>query len=286
MSHRSTTRTVHTADGVVVGVAHRPFFPDLYHRFLVASWWAALGGIVGAFLVANAIFACAFGLAGGVDGVHSALDAYAFSVQTMATIGYGGMSPRTPVAHIVVIGESVFGLLFTALSTGLVFAKFTRTPASIRFATSTVISRMNGLPTLLFRVGNERDGLVVDVHARLILFRTETTQEGVAWYRQIAVPLDKEWTPALTRSWNLMHTITEQSPLFGLDAAELARLEVEFVLSLTGLDQTTMQPVHAMQRYTDGQVKFGTRFADMVAIQADGKYVLDMARFDDVVGVE
>lgn len=47
-------------------------------------------------------------------------------------------------------------LVLTALATGLVFAKFSRPTARIFFARNATIHPFNGVPTLVFRVGNER----------------------------------------------------------------------------------------------------------------------------------
>jgi inward rectifier potassium channel len=201
----------------------------------------------------------------------------------MATIGYGGMAPVTVAAHILVIVEAVFGLLFTALSTGLVFAKFTLAPSSVVFARRATISAMNGVPTLAFRVSNERGNLIVDATARVVLVRTETTAEGVRWYRMLDLKLQRDWMPAVSRGWSMLHTIDASSPLYGATLAILARDEVEFVVSLNGLDQTTLQPTHSIKRFGDDDVQFGYRHADMTSINAEGVFVMDVRQFDETV---
>jgi len=270
---------------IVVGGARIPLFRNLYHRFLEVSWGAALGAIVVTFLAMNAFFGAAYLELGGVANARpgSFFDAYMFSVQTLATIGYGTMYPQTVVANLLVASEAVLGLLLTAVSTGLVFAKFTLARPMIDFAHQAVVAPMNGVPTLVIRIGNMRDNAIVEATARVTMIRTERTAEGTTWYRTLDLALARERTPALSRSWNVLHAIDERSPLHGADAQTLAQDEVEIIVSLTGIDETSLQPVHARKRYVDRDVRFGMRYADMLTIREDGAVVIDLARFHEIV---
>jgi inward rectifier potassium channel len=270
---------------IIVGAPAVPLFRNLYHVFLRAPWWQALGGIVVAYLSINVLFGAVYFAIGGIANMRegSFFDAFVFSVQTIATIGYGSMAPATAAANVVVIMEAVVGLLITAVSTGLVFAKFTLAAPMIRFARNAVIATQNGKPTLVIRLGNMRGNFIVEATARVSIIRTERTSEGEIWYRMVDVPLTRDRTPALTRSWSLLHVVDEKSPLFGADQEALKRDEVEVIVSLMGVDDTSMQQVHARKRYVDTEVLFGRRYADMLSARADGKLVLDVERFDDVI---
>jgi inward rectifier potassium channel len=272
---------------VIVGGATMPLFRNVYHRFLQAKWSVALGAIIATFLAINTLYGALYFATGSVANARpdSFFDAFMFSVQTLATIGYGMMVPQTVLANVFVASEAVVGLLLTAISTGLVFAKFTLSPAMIDFAHQAVITPMNGVPTLMIRLGNMRDNAIVEATARVSLFRTEVTAEGTTWYRTLDLPLARERTPALSRSWYILHPIEERSPLHGATAESLKRDEVEIIVSLTGIDETSMQPVHARKRYVDEQILFGVRYADMLSTRADGTLVLDVARFHEVVSV-
>src|SRR5207237_4930059 len=113
----------------------------------------------------------------------SFLDAFFFSVQTMGTIGYGALSPETPGANAVVVVESITGLTLTALATGLVFAKVSLSTARVVFSPEAVICPRNGVPTLMFRMSNQRGNQIVGAHIRVALGRTEKTAEGEPFYR-------------------------------------------------------------------------------------------------------
>jgi inward rectifier potassium channel len=214
----------------------------------------------------------------------SFLDAYAFSVQTLGTIGYGTMSPETRAAQALVTLESVSALLFTALSTGLLFAKFSQPVGRVAFATYATIAPMDGVPTLMIRVGNERANAIVDAQVRLVVMRTVKTREGVTFYRMEDLAPRRDRTPAMNRSWTVMHALDERSPLHGATPESLARDETELMVSLVGVDDTSYQPVHARAIYENHQILFGARHADVLSETPDGNVVLDVRRFDEVVG--
>jgi inward rectifier potassium channel len=268
----------------VIGAQHL-YFRDAYHAFLRITWRAALAGIVVFYLGLNALFALAFMLSDGVANAAqgSFVDAYYFSIQTMGTIGYGAMYPTGTAANVLVILESVSGLLITAVVTGLVFAKFSHPTARLVFCHSAVISPMNGVPTLMFRVGNERSNQIIDAHIRVVLMRTELTQEGTTFYRMYDLTLARERALALSRSMTVMHPITEQSPLFGQTPEMLRAAEVEIHISVMGLDDTSLQPVHAQSVYSDGAIVWGARLADVLSEEANGDVVLDLHKFHEIV---
>jgi inward rectifier potassium channel len=139
----------------VIGDRRRPL-RDLYHGIMALSWPATIVFIAGGFLVANAVFALAYFVAGGVAHAvpGSFADSFFFSVQTMGTIGYGAMYPESFTANVLVVVETIVGLTLLALATGLVFAKFSHPTARVMFTREAVISPVNGVPTLMFRIGN------------------------------------------------------------------------------------------------------------------------------------
>jgi inward rectifier potassium channel len=152
---------------------------DFYHGLLRLSWATTFVVIAGGFLAANACFALLFMASGGVANARpgSFADAFYFSVQTMGTIGYGAMHPQSTSANLLVVILSIVGLVVTALATGLVFSKFSRPTARGVFTRQAVITLMDKLPTLMFRLGNERGNQIVDVQFRVVLTRTEHTAE-------------------------------------------------------------------------------------------------------------
>ncbi len=263
-------------------------FHDLYHLLLTVRWWAALLAIVGGYLALNGLFAIVYMLVGGVTNVErgSFVDSFFFSVQTMGTIGYGVMAPETRAANAVVVLESVTGLIVTALATGLVFVRFSRVRTKVRFASRVAIGPVEGVPNLMIRVGNERRAQIVDVSYRLSITRTLTTKEGVTMYRAEQLSLVHDRSPFLASAMMMRHVIDASSPL-SLDTPEtLLDSEAEIIASLSGTDETSLQPVHARAVWATSDAVFGARLADVMSEPSPDRMVLDLRRFHDLVPTE
>ncbi|HKQ67814.1 MAG TPA: ion channel [Polyangiaceae bacterium] len=259
---------------------------DWYHFMLRAPWWVDLLAIAAGFLFVNVVFACAYLEIGGIFGAHTFSDLFFFSVQTMGTIGYGSMYPQTFGAHVLTTGEAIVGIFVIAVSTGLVFSKFSVLRARVRFASRLVITPMNGVPTLMIRLGHERSSSVIDALIRVVLTRTEHTSEGVLMYRMYDLVLERDWAPALNRAWTVMHTITSQSPLFGATPESFKAEEFEFTVCLRGVDETSGQTLHARRTYEDAHVSWGARYGDMLSERPQGGFLVDMNKFDETVVTE
>jgi inward rectifier potassium channel len=267
--------------------APAPGMHDLYHALLRVPWWAAFAVIVGTYLFLNGLFAALYVWVGGVANARagSFLDAFFFSVQTMGTVGYGTMYPASTAANFLVVAESVTGLVLTALATGLVFVRFSQTRARLLFSSKVAIGPMDGVPTLMLRVGNERRGNIVGTEFRLTFTRTSKTAEGMTVYRLEELPLVRSRAPALSRSWAVLHRIVEGSPLHGYDAAEFAASDAELQLEVVGLDDTSLQPVHARHTWFAGSVVWGARLADVISETPEGDMILDLRNFHEVVPI-
>lgn len=270
----------------VVGARH--LSGDWYHWLLRTPWSVLIAVIAAAFLGLNALFAVAYVLTGGVANARpgSLVDAFYFSVQTMATVGYGAMYPDSHAANAVMVAQSVFSLIFTALATGLIFAKFARPLGRVAFSRHAVISPMDGVPTLMVRVGNERGNTIVEATVHVTISRTTHTAEGTTFYRLIDLALVRDRSPAVARSWTIMHPIDERSPLREATPETLAREEIEVIVSLFGTDDLSYQPVHARHAYEHTDILWGARHADVLSETPDGNVILDVSRFHDVVPTE
>ncbi len=268
----------------VVGARRTPF-SDLYYQMLSAPWWLDLLALSGLFLIINLVFAFAYRAVGGIDGARpeSLADHFFFSVQTMGTIGYGVMHPTSPAAEALVTSEVIVGLSLVAVASGILFAKFSVPRARMQFAEWGTISPFDGIPTLMFRIGNERASQIIEAQVRVVLVRTELTAEGVVFYRLRDLKLERDHTPVLARSWTVMHRIEESSPLYGATPETLVRDEVEFMLTIVGIDETSAQSIHARHTYGNECVRWGARPADMLAELDDGRLQLDVSEFHRIV---
>jgi inward rectifier potassium channel len=264
-----------------------PGLRDLYHDLLRVPWWAVLLIIAGAFLALNCIFAALYVWVGGIAHARpgSFADAFFFSVQTMGTIGYGTMYPATNGANALVVAESVVSLVTTALATGLVFVRFSQTRAQLMFSKRVAIGPMDGVPTLMLRVGNVRKGNIVGAEFRMTFTCTSKTAEGMTIYRLQELKLVRTRAPALSRSWTVLHQVVDGSPLAGFDAQRMAAVDAEISVEVVGTDETSLQPVHARHTWFAGSVAWGSRLADVLSETPEGDVILDLRNFHEVIPV-
>jgi inward rectifier potassium channel len=274
---------------VRIGMPRTPF-ADFYASLLASSWSLLVGGITGAYVVLNLFFASLFYFGGTFGGATilnaregSFQDAFFFSVQTFATIGYGTMSPQGFFGNLLVTIEAIVGILFVAMATGLMFAKFSRPSARVVFSRNAVITNREGIPTLMFRMANERGNRIVEASVRVVLVRNETTSEGEKLRRFYDLPLTRSQTALFAFTWSAMSPITETSPLFGETTTSLEDSEAELVISLVGIDETLSQTIHARHYYAADDVLFGRRFVDILASLPDGRRSFDYSRFHDLL---
>lgn len=264
----------------------RAVVADAYHWMLNVSWPRFIAIIVGGYLAANLVFAVLYTLIpNAITGSSGFADNYFFSVQTWATIGYGGMTPHGMLPNMLVVVESMTGIFGVAMLTGLLFAKFSRPESRMLFADWAVVGPYNGKPMLMLRVANERGSHVVEATAHLTALRLETTLEGTTMRRLHDLKLVRDTQPIFRMSWTVMHVIDESSPLFGLDAKGLETAGVQLILSVMGYDASVGQTAHANHVYSPDMVLMGHRYQDATR-EVDGSLVLDFSRFHLVEPVE
>jgi len=256
----------------------------LYYELLAASWPRLLRLLAAAFLGANAVFALAYvALPGSIENARpgSFADAFFFSVQTMATIGYGKLAPATMAANVLVTLEVLVGLLSVALVTGLVFAKFSRPTARVLFSRRAVVAPYERVPSLMFRMANERGNAIVEAQIHVVLARDETTAEGEQMRRFYDLDMSRRQSALFALSWTAIHPIAAASPLYGATPESLATADAEIVVSLVGIDEQFAQTVHARYRYRAADIVWNARLADILF--RDGRREIDYTRFHDVV---
>jgi inward rectifier potassium channel len=265
--------------GAPVGI-----FDDLYHFLVTCSWPALIGIIAASFFLANIVFATGYYFDQGIENAHSGsfADMFFFSVQTMATIGYGKMEPVTLFSNILVSIEALTGLLALALMTGLVFAKFSRPTARVRFSRYVIIGPRDGALSLMIRAANMRANRIVEATMHVVLARQETTVEGDTIRRLHDLETTRGRSAMFALSWTAVHRIEEGSPLFGETRESLANTAPEIIVSIIGLDETFSQTVHARHTFKLDEIIWGARFADVLVLHPDGSRSVDYTRFDEI----
>jgi len=266
------------------GLPHRPW-QDLYHLFMTMSWPRLFGSYAGVFALFNLVFAALYDLQpGDVANLNPGgyWGRFFFSVETLATVGYGDMHPQTVYAHIIASVEIFFGLMGLALITGMMFARFSRPTARILFARHAVVRQFDGRPTLMLRAANERQNVIMEASAQLRLIRDELTVEGARIRRIYDLPLRRSEQPMFIFGWTLLHVIDEASPLSGIDAESFAGSKAYLLLTIGGIDETTGQTLMSRQEYFPAAIHWDHAFVDIFTSGEDGIDRFDYAKFHDV----
>jgi inward rectifier potassium channel len=268
---------------VAIGLRN-PWLSDLYHSLLTLPWWAFLLGLAFVYLGLNVLFATLYlrgdgAIANARPGAFS--DAFFFSVETLSTIGYGQMSPATLYGNVVMTVEALFGLTLLAVVAGLVFARVSRPTARVIFSKAAVVTAYNGVPTLSFRLANQRRNQILEAQVSVTLVRDERTAEGEWMRRFYDLQLARQRSPVFAMTFTVMHPIDPASPLWNATAASLAAEAAEIVVTVTGIDETLSQAVHARTSYLAREVLWGHRFADVFTQTEDGRLAIDYRRFHD-----
>jgi inward rectifier potassium channel len=261
---------------------HLNFWADISHRCMTASWPVFIGGAALVFIGFNAVFALFYWIGDQpISNVpnRAYIDYLYFSIETLSTAGYGDMHPQTHYGHFIATVELFTGIFSMSLMTGLIFARFSRPNARLLFADNPVISSHDGKPTLMVRLANERHNIISNATARLWLFKDVVSTEGQSIRRFYELPLLRNESPALALSWTLFHVLDEQSPLYGLNAEDLAASNVSLVLVVSGYDVVAAQTVHARKSYDYPDIRFGHRYVDILGNAEDGRLRIDYGRF-------
>jgi inward rectifier potassium channel len=262
-----------------------------YHFMLTIPWWLFFGITAGAYLLANMAFAWAYlscgpgALGSDTAGMqsHTFLRAFFFSVQTLSTIGYGQVVPIGLAANALVTLEALVGLLGFAIVTGLLFARFSRPTARMLFSRHALIAPYRDRTAFEFRVANARRNELIEVAAKILFTRFEMV-DGVRTRRYYPLPLERPQVTFLPLTWTVVHPIDEDSPVYGETADSLRESQAEFIVLLSGLDETVAATVNQRTSYVPDELLWGSRFANaFLIVETKGRKVaFDMRKFDTV----
>ena len=212
----------------------------------------------------------------------SFLEAFFFSVQTLATVGYGHLYPQTLYGDIVSTIEIICGLFFLAVLTGLVFVRFSRPSARIVFSNCLVIAPFNGKPTLMARVANLRNYNMVEAEFRILFNRDEPLPETGEMFRHFyQLNLNFDRIIAFPAALTLRHTIDEHSPLYRDTAETLQQSRAIFMISVVGIETVIPASVQTYRDYTASDVQFNRRFVDIYTVGENGVLTVDYARIHE-----
>jgi inward rectifier potassium channel len=261
---------------------------DIYHNLMRFSWPKLAAMFGGGFILFNLFFAALYSLdQQGLSVAHEAGSEplfwrdFFFSVHTVATIGYGNVYPVSIYDNALVVVEIIFGLMGFALATGIAFARFSRPTARILFSHVLVVRDVDGVPTLMLRAANQRHNMIYSAEVSLALI-ADSEVGGTKMRRFFDLPVVRKQNPTFTLTWLVMHPIDSASPLrhWVEDPGNAAGDEIIVILS--GFDEISGQTIYDRWAYTSHDIRWDSRFVDIVATEADGTRSIDYRRFHEI----
>lgn len=259
---------------------------DAYH-FLRASSWTSITLLFAAmFLATNLLFAVVLWAAKAqVTNATSFIDYFWFSVQSLATIGYGVLAPADTLSNTVVTIESFLGFGFTALVTGVFFARFSTPSARVMFTRAAIIGEHDGQRMLMFRIANARVTAIVEASIRVYLSRDERLANGEHHRRIYELPVRLTVQPIFSLSWTVYHPIDDASPLEGIQPGDMKPGQGNIVVTFQGIDDRLAATVHTRWMYQAEDLVFDHTFADIIKVDRDGTRFIDFGDFDTTIPI-
>ncbi|MES2794411.1 MAG: ion channel [Bacteroidota bacterium] len=284
------TRLINRNGNFNVKLINQPFkdWLNLYNRLIIMSWTRFGFLIIGMFLLVNLFFASLYSLIGtehlaGViaeSPIDRFTEAFFFSTQTLTTVGYGRISPVGFLASVTASTESLMGLLSFAIATGLLYGKFSRPIAHIRYSTKALIAPYLDTQAFMFRIINERSHQLIEVNAEVVLSRLEKKEDGSLTRKYFALKLERNRVNFFPSNWTLVHAITEDSPLYGLTEKDLDESETEIMILIKGFDDAFAQQVHSRNSYTSDEMVWNAKFVNMQE-NVGNMTVVDLSKLSD-----
>lgn len=270
---------------VITHGLERRVWQDLYHYCMTVTWPRLFTSLALAFFLFNLFFsALYYAVPGCIANLNPGrwTGAFFFSVETLATVGYGDMHPQTFYGHVVAAIEIFVGMISVALVTGVMFARFSRPTARFLFARLAVVRPMDGRRVLMFRAANARQNIIMEASAQLRLIRDTVTSEGYRLRRVEDLKLVRSEHPLFVLGWNMMHVIDDSSPIANETGQSLMAANAILNLTLSGTDETTGQVLMARNAYRADAIRWEHTFRDIITTGRDGIDYFDYGKFHEV----
>ena len=254
-----------------------------YLHLINMSWPAFLATLFLGYVLVNTVFATMYfvfapgqlSAADSATAVGRFFNVFFFSAQTLSTVGYGVIAPKGLAANIIAAFEAMFGVLGFAVATGLLFGRVSRPSAKLGYSENMLVAPYQDGFSLQFRVVNRRRNDLMELEARVMLMTVEPGS-GNPIRKYYLLKLEREKVIFLPLTWTIVHPIDEESPLRGLTAEDLARLQLEVLILIKAYDDTFSQTVLSRHSYRHDEILWNRRFAPAFDVDEDGDPFLEL----------
>lgn len=268
-------------------VNKRRSLSESYHYLINISWPSFFAWVFLGYIFVNIIFALLYtsiGVSAIIEPSGSLLkdfiNAFFFSAQTLTTVGYGAMSPDGVVFGIISSIEALIGLLSFSFITGLLYGRFSKPRANVRFSTPIIVREHNGVPCIMFRLMSRSSNVMIHPHVEATLALSLKTETGSYKNNFFSLSLERDRITYLPTTWTLVHTIDDSSPLKKYPVSELRNLHAEILILASYYDEAFAQEVHQAHSYLLKDLLYNSTFVPAFSYNEEGQTVLDHSKLD------
>ena len=265
-----------------------PFFErfNFFHTLVTMKWSHFFGFIILGYFIVNLLFASIYSIIGvenltgthGISPFEQFMKAFFFSAQTITTLGYGRVAPLGLPANVVAAIESLLGLLFFALATGLLYGRFSKPISKIKYSDKAVIAPYKAINGFMFRVINPQKNQLLEVNAEVSV--SLRRNDGTELRDFHMLDLERKKVAFFPSMWTVVHPIDQNSPLFGLTKDDFSTKDIEFIAFLRAFDESSGQMVYSRSSYKANEIKWGEKFVYLTQ-QNNGKLSIDVSRINE-----
>lgn len=273
----------------VLHVNRKKNINDLYTYFIDITWAHFFLLIVLAYILVNILFGLLY-VSIGIEQITSPqesflenfLNGFFFSAQTLTTVGYGGIAPRGITANFIAVFEAMIGLLSFSFITGLLYGRFSKPKANIKFSDTIILRDFKKERALMFRLMNRRKTVMIEPEIKVTLAVTEKDAKGNFKRNFYTLKLERDKIMYLPTVWTVVHLIDEKSPLFNYSNQEIAKLDAFMSILVNYHEESFAQKVYQMYSYDFDDLCIDVKYVPSYGFDAEGYTVLDHDKLSEV----
>lgn len=262
---------------------------DLYTFFIELSWYKFFFFVLLGYVILNLFFGAIYTSIGIEEITPSRgnllddfLNGFFFSAQTLTTVGYGGIAPQGITANIIAAFEAMIGLLCFSFITGLLYGRFSKAKAAIRFSDNLIVRDFKEGKALMFRLMNSRKTVMIEPEISVTLslnIKDDNDQYQRTYYR---LQLERDKIMYLPTVWTIVHEIDSTSPLYTYNTAALQSLDTEIYILLKYHEESFGQTVYQASSYSFDDLVTDVKYRPSSSFSPEGYTLLDHDTLSDI----
>lgn len=264
---------------------------DFYSYLISISWSKYIFLTFSFYIVINLLYASIYYALGEEAISHTNkeisyfMNCFYFSIQTFTSLGYGALSPGTNFANIVVTFESFSGIIGIALTTGLLYGRFSKPSSKIIFSDKALFTRVDDTPAIMFKVVNSRKSVLLNAKSKMIL-SIQGDKENSNEKNYHILKLQISTIPFFPLTWNIVHLIDDDSPIKDIDFNQFKSRSPELICTIEAFDETHSQSIIAIKSYANDQWLANKKFKKSFYKNNQGTTILDINSINDLVELD